>query len=231
MSQNIVKNQRYIPEFVLWNFVNSDDKFFETLLNKKTVYPTSPPSSMSARFIYEDDHLKTNTVENFFSKIETEAAPKLKEVIKKIEQFKNGTVDDIEENKVEIESLLPIFLLFYYRSGALLTEFSSIQKEDKIPLLSKKILNEHYIKLLADTIKNGYKFALIESVKNFLLSDQFISTAGLKIKCQFMNISNRHMGLKDTLILIPLSSSFYVAYWHSTDSFILEEEILNSLSN
>ena len=126
--------------------------------------------------------------------------------------------------------MLPIFIIFYYSSGALLTEFSSINKEDKIPSLSKKILNEKYLKDLRETIKNFYNFAIIESDGNFLLSDQFVSTSALRIKSRFPDISNRHIGLKETLILIPLTANYYIAYWHTERSFFINPDCINYLN-
>lgn len=228
-KQNIVENQHYIPRALLCNFANSKNKLFEVLLATKKVYSTNPTDSMSARFIYEDDNLKTNTVENFFGKIETEVVPLVKALIETVEKYKKGEASFLEIKNL-IEDLLPTFIVFYYRSGALLTEFSSLGSKDKIPLLSKKILNKPYIQLLAETVKRCYKFAIIESDADFLMSDQFLSTAGLKIKSNFTNVSNRHIGMRETLILIPISSKYYAVYWHSDDRFFLKEDSVNTLS-
>lgn len=228
-KNNIARNQHYIPEALLWNFVNSDNKLIEVLLKNKKIYPTIPARSMSEKFVYEDDKLKTNTVENYFAKLDSRIAPKIKLIINKIEQCKNKKAD-LFDIKKEIENLLPIFIIFYYRSGALLTEFSSINSKDKIPFLSKKILNRQYIELLGDTIKRCYKFAIVESKGDFLLSDQFISTAALKIKSRFFEISNRHIGLKETLILMPISSKYYIVYWNTEHDFIVKENRLSLLN-
>src|SRR5690606_30526256 len=158
-KQNIVKNQHYIPESLLHHFANSEGKFFEVLLTEKKIYPTNPDSSMSARFTYEDDNLKTNTVENYFGKIETEVAPLVKNLIDLIEKTTIGE-ESFAEIKTAIEEPLPAFIIFYYRSGALLTELSSINKKDQIPLLSKKILNQRYIRALAQTVKHCYRLAI-----------------------------------------------------------------------
>lgn len=230
MTQNIVKNQHYIPSSLLEHFTNQQGKFFEVLLREKRIYPTNPEDSMSARFTYEDENLKVNTVENYFGKIETAVVPLIKELITTIQEHKKGNVEFTVVQKA-VENLLPTFIVFYYRSGALLTEFTSIDKKDKIPLLSKKILNERYINALTKTILDSYKFAIIESNGDFLMSDQYVSTAALKIKSQFANISNRHIGVKETLILIPISSNFYAVFWHSENRFSLAENSINYLSD
>lgn len=227
-TNNKVKKQHYIPEALLWHFVNKDDKFFEVLLRNKSIYPAGPNNSMCEMFVYEDDKLEVNTVENYFAKIDAEIAPAIKDLIVFIDKYKAGEID-IEVIKDAVEKLLSTFIVFYYRSGALLTEFSSFDKRAKMPALSKKILNFDYLNELAETIKNFYNFALIESSNDFLLSDQYVSTVALKMKSQFFDISNRHIGLKETLILIPISSSYYIAYWHSNKDFFISKNTINIL--
>lgn len=227
-KQNIVKNQHYIPEALLRHFTDSKGMFYEVLLERKKIYKTNPNSSMCAKYIYEDDHLEVNTIEKYFSKIENDVIPKIRDIIEFINNRKNGGFE-FSLIKNAVEEMLPIFLLFYYRSGALLTEFSSFDSNMKIPSLSRKILNQAYLNELSSTIKNCYNFAIIESNSDFLLSDQYISTAALKIKNQFCSVSNRHIGLKETLILIPISSSFYIIYWHTDTPFFLKRDSINKL--
>ncbi|MCX6756287.1 MAG: DUF4238 domain-containing protein [Candidatus Nomurabacteria bacterium] len=225
MKEQVTKNQHHIPQSLLRYFADSDERIFEVHLVKQKVYPTTVINSMCETFAYEHEKLKANTIENYLSKIEGEVAKQIKDLIKIIEKIENNKIDISEAKKI-IEGTLHYFLLFYYRSGALLTEFSSLKKEDKIPLLSEKILNHDYLNELAGVIKNFYKFALIKSSDNFLISDQFISTSALRIKSQFFDLSNRHIGLNETLILIPISSTYYIAYWNTKNSFILKEDTI-----
>lgn len=208
---------------------SNKEKLFEAFFvsDDKKIFPTNVYDTMSGRFTYEHQNLKTNTIEDYFNKIEHDIAPKVSHIISLLNEDKKNK-EKILIVKEMIEELLPIFIIFYYRSGALLTEFSSISPNDKISLLSEKILNHAYINSLASSIKSGYKFAILKSDDGFLLSDQFISTAALKIKSNFIDVSNRHIGIKETLILIPLSAKFYIAYWHS-DSKFLSENHLNNL--
>jgi len=230
MRTSVVKSQHYITEKLLRHFADADNKLVEVLLGNKKIYPTTTNNSMCESFIYEDDHLKRNTVENYFARIESNVVPKINDLIWLIESYKVGDIE-FDQIRESVEALLPIFLIFYYRSGALLTEFSSIKKTDKIPLLSSKILNRDYINALTDTLCKYYKFAVIESDTGFLISDQYMSTTALKIKSRFFQISNRHIGLKDTLILIPVSSRYYLAYWNTSNSFIFSENSINSLND
>ncbi len=228
----VVRNQHYIPQTVLRHFADAEEKLFETIFlgDEKKIFPTNVESTMSENFTYEHNDLKQNVVEDYFAAIEDKVGPKIKDVLIMIERIKKGEAV-MSDAKELIEELLNVFITFYYRSGALLTEFSSIQKTDKIPLLSKKILNYAYINALADTIKNGYKFAIIESNDEFLLSDQYVSTAALAIKGNFPNVSNRHIGMKETIVLIPLSSRFYIVYWHTDAHFFIHQDTINSLTD
>jgi len=229
-QQNIVKNQHYIPRGLLQNFVNDDGKLFEVLLDKKKIYPTSPGNSMCKKFVYEHKFLEINSLEKYFAKLDTRIATDIKKLIKLIEQYKRSEIE-LSPIKEFVNCLLPVFITFYYRSGALLQEFGISHKEESVPSLSKKIFNFGYLHNLTETIKDFYKFAIIESDNDFLLSDQFVSTASIKLKTQFFEISDRHIGLKDTLVLIPISSRFYVVYWHATDTFFIKENQLYLLTN
>lgn len=225
---NIVKNQHYIPESLLEHFTNPSGKFFEVLLGVPKVYVSQPDNSMCEMYTYEHENLEVNTIENFLSNIDGEVAAQMKEVLVLMYKIKRDEVE-LREVKKKIDGMLHQLLVFYYRSGALLTEFSSLEKEDKIPLLTKKILDVEYILELANTIKKFYNFAILETQNDFLMSDQYISTAATKIKARFFDISNRHIGLTDTMILIPISSSLYAIYWQSTNT-IFKADAINTLN-
>lgn len=228
MTEQITKNQHYVPQSLLRYFTNSDGKLFEVLLREKKIYPTNTANSMCETFTYEHEKLPVNTIEKYLANIEGEVATNIKELIQVIEEIKNGKTD-ISSAKNIVEKALHNFLLFYYRSGALLTEYSSFKKEDKIPLMSDKILNHEYLDGLAGVVKDFYNFSIIESSNDFLVSDQFVSTSALRIKTQFFELSNRHIGLNETLILIPISARFYIAYWNTKKDFFLKADSINIL--
>lgn len=227
----VTKNQHYVPVFCLKNFTNSDGKLFETYLLKeiKKVYPTNPIVAMSQKYTYEDPHLMKNSLENDFQQIESHVAPKIISILDELNKFENEEVG-IHSIKSEIDDLMRFFIIFYYRSGALLTEFSSGNKKFKVALLLDKLLNRSYIYNLADTIKNYYNFAVIKSDGEFLISDQYVSTAAIRIKSRFVGVTNRHVGLKEMMILIPLSSSYYCMYWNSNNPIGIEINKINSLN-
>ncbi len=225
----VTKKQHYVSKGILNFFTNSKNQLYEFLVNdiNKKPYPLSPDGAMCERFTYEHDLLKINTIEDLFANtIDGEIPKVIKRAINKIGQYEKNVID-IEEVYKEISNALELFLLHYYRSGALLEEFSSNDEARKIELMLHKILDSNYIALLASTIKDFYKFAILESDNNFLISDQYISTAALKVKSQFVEVSNRNIGLKETVILIPLSSRYYVVFWNSDKQNIFREFQIN----
>lgn len=230
MPKQVVKNQHYIPQSLLRHFADPKEKLFEAFLMQKKIFPTTVANTMSETYTYEYDKLPVNTIENFFSRIEGEVATGVTQIINVIEEVKGGSAE-IDKVKNLVEQFLGRFLVFYYRSGALLTEFSFGNKDFKIPLLSEKILNHEYINALSESIIKHYDFAIIGSSDDFLLSDQFVSTAAIKIKTQFFDISNRHIGLRDTIILIPISASYYIVFWNTPNSFFLKKDSLLKLES
>jgi phosphatidylserine/phosphatidylglycerophosphate/cardiolipin synthase-like enzyme len=205
---DIVKNQHYIPQSVLKHF-SSNEKVYEALVGeKKDPYPTHFRNSMSERFTYEHPNLALNQLEKFFQDVEADYAPAIVEALRLIELCENGE-ETIDAVKKHVQAYLDAIIIYYYRSGALLHEFGheTAKKEIRISLLLDKLMNTSYINNLGKTLMDFYEFALIKSEQNhFLISDQYISTVALRIKSRFANISNRHLGLKDVMILVPLSS-------------------------
>ncbi len=225
-EKNITKNQHYISRALIELFIDGEN-LFETLVENEKIYTTTPEKAMSENYIYEDKNLETNVIENSFSKLESQAVDKIREILRKLKS--NDT--DIDSLKRDIEKVMHFFLIFYYRSNALLTEFAFGKKEHKIPLMLNKIFNYPYIKILSQKIFDNYTFAILKSNKKFLLSDQYISTASLNVKGRLIDLSNRHMMLKETLILIPLSSEYYIIFWHTEKKFFVKENQRNILSN
>lgn len=224
------KNQHYIPQSILANFANDKGQVSEALLQQKKIYSTNYRQSMSERHTYEHPDLEENYLENAFGKIESYFAPGMREIISNLE---SDSVN-IEDIKKQVEIYMKDFLIFYYRSGALLKEFAfdGLNENDKIPLMWEKIMDSNYLTRLSETIISFYNFAIIKSESSdFLLGDQYVSTAALSIKGQYSNISNRHLGLKDVLMLIPLSSKYYIVYSNGNTPNFIENNKVNILSS
>jgi len=211
LAENVI-NQHYIPQCILKHFSNSKNQVIEALVEQKKVYKTNYRQSMSERYTYEHSTLETNKIEKFFSRIEGYFAEVIINILHMIEQYESGQVE-FDEIKMIVERYMREFLIFYYRSGALLYEFSFLQENEeiKIPYLLNNITNSNYIRDLSTTITTYYNFSIIKSEDMaFLLSDQYISTSALAIKGRFGNVSNRHLGFRDVIAFIPLSSKYYI---------------------
>lgn len=232
MGEN-VKNQHYIPRCVLKHFSNEKEQVYEALVEKRKHYITNYKNSMAERYTYEHQYLEMNFLENQFTELENIYSPAIDNILKLLK-----ACDEVDTHIVDIkkcvDEILNIMIIFYYRSGALLHEFSfqTKIKDYRITLLLENILNSDYIRKLSNVISEYYSFAIVKSVnEELLLSDQYISTAALSIKSRFANLSNRHMGLKDVILLIPISSCYYIVYYHGKKPDYLKNDKINLLDN
>lgn len=229
---SITRNQHYVSQCITRGFANEKEKLFEVLMDQQKVIATNCRDSMAESFTYEHSALKTNTLEHFFGRYETEMGVFLIEFKEKLLQYEKGETN-FNEIRALVAKHIKKFILFYYKSGALLHEyqFEIKEKEERIPYLLQKISDSRYINELSKTLSNYYQFAVIKSRgKEFLLSDQFLSTAALSIKGRFTNSSNRNIGLKDTVILIPISSECYLVYYDGKVPFDIVNDEFNELT-
>lgn len=204
--------QHYISQGLLKLFSQNKKFVYEFNLNNNCIYPAGISTTMSSKYTYEHPLLAGNTLEKAFKTVEDEYIPLVKEIVEALEK------NDIRSAKNLVERVLPLVLLFYYRSGATLFEFSDnndFSKEDVINNMLKRILDRRYLDKLASTIRNDYTFFVIRSSdENLILSDQYLSTASLNCKGKIANFANRAIGFADCLILIPLSSKYYICYYN-----------------
>jgi uncharacterized protein YchJ len=224
--------QHNIPQCVLKNFANDKDQVFEELVMEKSSYVTHVSNSMAERFTYEHSLIELNTLEKFFSRIESYIGPAFRSIISAIEKY-DGSFNDFMLIKSLIDRYMREYLIFYYRSGALLHEFSHEQKtsEDRVLLMMRKLVNSDYIRRLSETVINYYSFCLLKSNDgNFILSDQFISTAALEVKNQFMNVSNGQIGMKQVMMLVPISKNYYAVYYNGKSPMYFRENKISDLN-
>jgi len=223
------KKQHYITKKLLELFV-SNKQIYEYILSSKTSYLTNISNAMCERNIYEHIKLDTNTVENLLASTSDSRLPKaIEKVLISLES------NDIPGARKVIYENLPDFIICYFRSGAVLTGLrTSLNKnieDKKIEKFLSIVGDRKYLLDLSLTIMLGYKFTIIKSSDdNFILSDQYISTCSLKPKCRFTNVSNRNIGLKDTAILIPISSKYYAFLYNRSNDLNLKGNIINRLS-
>lgn len=223
------KKQHYIPQSLLKLFV-SGNQIYEYRISAKKSYLTNISNAMCERNIYEHIELNTNTVENVLANTSDSRLPDaIKEVLINLE---NNNVIGAKET---IYKNLPDFVICYFRSGAVLTELRTSLKKNiedkKIEKFLSIVGDRKYILSLSLTIMLGYKFTIIESSNNnFILSDQYISTCSLKPKSRFTNVSNRNIGLKDTVILIPITTKYYIFLYNGSNDLNLKDNMINKLS-
>jgi hypothetical protein len=96
-------------------------------------------------------------------------------------------------------------------------------KNIRVERMLLNIMDVKYIRGLRNTICKYYKCGIIVDEKErFILSDQYVSTVALKYKNRFSNASNRQIGMIETMILLPLSSKFYIVFFsgHKPDYVI-----------
>lgn len=204
--------QHYISRKLLELFSPNKKFVYEFNLNTKKIYSTGIGTTMSSKYTYEHPFLEGNTLEKAFKNIEDEYSPLIRDVVSALDN------SDVEKAKALIESAMPLVMLFYYRSGASLYEFSDnndFSKESVINRMLSRIADRRHLDKLASTIINDYSFIVLKSSEEKLaLSDQYISTASLNCKGKIANFSNRTIGFSNCLIMIPISAKYYIVYFH-----------------
>ena len=216
------------------HFSFEKNRIYELFINKKLVSKKRIDETMSQNYLYEHPKLETNYIEDGFAKFESIIFPIIDELIEKMESnYENGK--SITEYVETIKRIIPFALLFYFRSGALLKEYSMDANEPKIIRVERmlqNILNLEYILGLTGTIWNAYECGIIVDEKErFLLSDQYVSTVALKFKNRFSNASNRQIGMIETMILIPLSSRFYIAFFSGNKPDYIKKDQFSVLND
>lgn len=228
-KKQITKKQHYVSQGLLRLFSNDGKHIYECMISQQQVYRAKISDAMEENYTYEHPLLEENTLENTFASIESTFIPKISAIAKDVLDSQKS----MDEIYTQISSLLEIFLLFYYRSGAVLSEFSygindsETKKRMRVHRLLEVITTRSYLKKLADSIRNGYQFALLYSdAGKFVISDQYIVTVALAYKNQFVNTSNRAIGMRETMILMPLSNSLYIAWFNgNVPNYIKQNQI------
>ena len=228
-KKQITKKQHYISQGLLRLFSNDGIHLYECMIPQQKVYRTKISDAMEENYTYEHPLLEDNALENAFASIEGEFIPQ----IVALERNVLASLKFTNEVYSQITSLLEIFLLFYYRSGAVLSEFSygindlETKKQRRVRRLLEVVTTRSYLKELANSIRKGYKCALLySSTGQFVISDQYIATVALAYKNHFFDTTNRAIGMKETMILLPLSRSLYFAFFNgNAPNYIIQNQI------
>ena len=226
-SDQITRNQHYVSRGIQKQFADTKNKVYELFIEKDNLSKKNYNKTMAQNFVYEHPKLSTNYLEKLFSDIEDVYIPKIDSCIAKIEK-ENLSGINYSQFILRVKEMLPIFMIFYFRSGALLYEYSFSSENPKLDRVERMILNifnGRYLWGLCETISKFYESAVIVDEKErFLLSDQYISTVALSYKNKFSNASNRQIGMKDTMILLPLSAKYYVVFYHGKKPNYISKE-------
>lgn len=227
-EEQTTKKQHYVSRGLLELFSINESQIYECNTIEGRLYKANLNNAMEERNTYEHPFLSNNLIENTFSEIESTFIPKLRSIVNNLRSQEPVAKDAY----LNLSELFDVFLLFYYRSGAMLKEYSyGFDSDNKRVAAVNRMLEiitlRNYLKQLAETLKKSYSYAFLHSKEgNFIISDQFISTVALGYKNMFANSSNRAIGMKETMILFPLSSEFYLALFHgNAPNFISENEI------
>lgn len=225
------KKQHYIAQCLLRIFVDEKD-IYECITTTNRTYKTSFENSMCRRDSYESSFVVDNHLENFFADyIDGDTA----NLNRKILLMLNDENCNLGEVYSTFLNNLHLYLVNYYKSITSLVRFSTkdsdIDDYSIITMLSR-ILNKDYIKRLCMIFRKGYKISIIKSEKgDFILCDQYLASCSMKYKGMYSNISNRDIGIRDTIILFPLNCYFYVIFYdNEISNFNLVEDEINYLN-
>lgn len=201
------KKQHYIAQGIIKLFFDSTTVYEKNIHNGK-VYESSVENTMCMNNSYEISIFEDNFLEKIFAMSIDEETPKL---IKELKTLLNK--NDYVEVKKKLFTCIRIFLINYYKSITSLIHMSSdMTKKDQnsITRMINTIFNMPYIDRISKILCTGYDFIIIKSkASDFVLSDQYISSCSLKFMGRFINISNREIGLKNTIVLIPITKDYY----------------------
>lgn len=219
------KKQHFISQGILNQFF-STNKVKEAILKNKSIVTTKIGDTMEINLLYELPEYEENALEIFFANnFDNTMKNLIEEILRNIESY--------EKTYQIVSNNINNFIIAYYKSLAYINEntmdLSAYKDDHGVRTMIKNIFDKQYIEKLSKTIINGYKSCIIKSDKAFVLSDQYIATVSTDVKNKFADLSNRSIGLKNTMLLIPISSSYYIIFYNGIVPAFLEEGRIVSL--
>ena len=237
----MVVRQHFIPRSVLKFFKESDDinnekrkRIYHILHPDKAVYPSTLMKTMMRDDFYEVSDFQVNAIENQLSVFESKYSKNIMALKNSIDLY-NDKLKKFNDIKSECLLLLPDMILMHLRSGAMVFELGHgvEKKKQKVRIyrMLERILNINYITAFSEALINFHEFGIICSREgNFIISDQFMSTAALSFKAQFFNSTNRHVGMKDVIALFPISKHYYICYFNGAKPNYIKSNKFNLLT-
>jgi hypothetical protein len=224
------KKQHYISQSIMKTFFENS-KVKEYNLKTYNNYNSSIENSMCCSDIYESDYYDDNKLENAFSALYD---GKFAFILTNIKDYLNrGLVNDAN---LLIKKNFYYYTVSYYKSLASLIRLSKLETEELERNNSTKkmfdlITNVKYMNRLSLILEKCYKIYIIKSCSsNYILCDQFIATASSLFNCMFLNISNRDIGVKGSIIFLPISKDYYALLLDKDMTIDFSIDKINELS-
>lgn len=162
-------------------------------------------------WLSNNNELSENYFENLFAERENEYSSIVEEIINLI-----NSKESFPKLKKCVSKAMPYFLWFYYRTynSLLLGIESETNKKKFVNRINNTLLDNQYLARFAKVIFTYYNMhILISPSESFVLSDNFISTASIDFKSYGIEgYSNRTIGFKNIMILIPISAKYYILF-------------------
>jgi hypothetical protein len=132
-------------------------------------------------------------------------------------------------------NLVEAMIRMHLRSGAIMYELKYWREKNRpdysLYRMLERLLQRNYTYEFANTLIKYHEFCILKSNdKDFVISDQFIVTASLSFKARFVNATNRTVGLKDVIILLPLSRSYYLCFYNGNNPSYIRANQLKKLT-
>lgn len=85
-----------------------------------------------------------------------------------------------------------------------------------------RLRNRNYTYEFAQTLTTFHEFCILKSSdKNFVISDQLLASAALSFKARFANATNRTIGMKNVIVLLPMSKSYYLRFYNGNKRYYI----------
>ncbi len=224
------KKQHYISQSILKEF-SCTEKIHEYNLKTNNDYNCSIMNSMCCSDIYECTLYEDNKLEDAFAFLYD---GKFASVLNEIAIFLDN--NNLTEAINILRKNFYYYTVSYYKSLASLIRLSKndkqeLEKNNSTIRMFKYITNVNYMKRLSLIYTNCYNIYAVKSFNNnFVLCDQFIATASNYFNGMFSNISNRDIGIKGSMIFLPVSTKYYFILFDKNMTFEYNSNIINILN-
>jgi hypothetical protein len=240
-EQEHVINQHYVPRSILKFFKESDEVFnkkkkriFHVLHTKGTVYPSTIDQIMSGEYFYEHPDFALNKIEGHLQRFEDWYSRIHGNLVSLVSEYEEGRAK-FSKVLAQVRTATEPMVRMHLRSGAMMYELKfwheAKRSLDSLHGMLSRFQNRNYTHEFANALNNFHQFCVLKSAnKNFVISDQYLATASLSFKGRFINSTNRTIGLKDVIVLLPISKSYYLCFYNGAKPDFIRPNQLRFLS-